>query len=564
MSVSHTYSVGRGSTAESETLRNTGHDEGVRVLQPRARAMVIANATVLVAALLSVGQVRYELDQGATLSQRDSGIGFTEPTPSASRPPAAQPGRPGARPSVGPTGPGTQVPGGTGTTGPGGGSGGSGGAVGAPAQPLVTVPDFGLRTQGVTPTSVLIGADYDKTGCGGAGALASQFGAAVTGDPEKAFAAFVRHVNETGGIRGRTLKFVSVDDGGLYCPERHQAAALELVDQKKVFLDIAGLHEVSDLLAPRRLPFYGGRATIAEQNKQGDGQFQLYQDADGDFANWAAFGRNYLGSKTNTPCLIHPDTPDFNNLEKVLKRALAKQGLAFKTTIAYADDPSTAQQQATTAAIKMKGDGCKQVWLIANNFLADVFFTNAADQQRWYPTWTWTARTGGIDFALAGNLMNQNQWKNAVGLTTRIKPGQSPLDGQCARIYNKYYGGDGQSGSAAVTVACHSILTTTEAMKRAIDRTGVLTGNSLMLGVDAIRGDFAWEAFVPLTYSVPAPGKARDRTGYDLQTVATWNTDKRDYDFPQYPKYWRVLGPGGAGAVDIRPSFKNTYAPPKK
>ena len=101
-------------------------------------------------------------------------------------------------------------------------------------------------------------------------------------------------------------------------------------------------------------------------------------------------------------------------------------------------------------------------------------------------------------------------------------------------------------------------------MKRAVDRTGVLTGNSLMLGVDAIREAFAWEAYVPLTYAVPGPGKATDFTGYDLQTVAHWNRDTLDYDFPQYPKYWKVLGPNGAGAVDIRPSFRVTYTPPKK
>lgn len=526
-------------------------------LQPRTRALLIANVTVLVAAVLSVGQVRYDLRHKDTLSQGEK-PGFTTPTAAPTvKPGTPVPGKtpgktPGATASRAPAAPG-QVP-------------------GAPVRPGVrqppvtktnVVPDFGLLTQGVTPTSVLIGADYDKTGCGGSGALASQFGAAVTGDPEKSYAAFVRHVNESGGIRGRTLKFVSVDDGGLYCPERHKSAALELVDQKKVFMAIAGLHEVSDLLAPRRLPFYGGRATIAEQNKQGDGQFQLYQDADGDFANWAAFGRNYLKSKTNMPCLIHPDTPDFNNLEGLLKRKMADQGLSFGKIIRYADDPSTAQQQATTASIAMK-DQCKQVWLVANNFIADVFFTNAAYQQQWFPTWTWTARTGGIDLKLGGSLMQQDEWENAIGLTTRIKPGESPLDGQCAKIYDKYHAGDGQNGSAAVTIACNTILTTSEAMKRAIDRTGVLTGDSLMLGVDAIRGDFAWEAFVPLTYSIPAPGQAKDRTGYDLQTVAKWNRGKLDYDFPLYPKYWKILGPNGSGAVDIRPTFTHRYLPPKR
>ncbi|MDP9182780.1 MAG: ABC transporter substrate-binding protein, partial [Actinomycetota bacterium] len=413
------------------------------MIEPRARAMVVANAAVLLAAILSVGQVRFELDKHDSLAD-GSQVGLDNPSASTPlpgqtlaprTPPTTAPGSPQPGASAVPgqvTRPGVTTPRGVPTTLPRG----------------VSLPDFGLLDQGVTKTSVLLGADYDKTGCGGSGQLANQFGAAVVGDPEKATAAFVRHINETGGIRGRTLKVVTVDDGGLYCPERHQAAALELVDQKKVFLDMAGLHEVSDLLAKRHLPFWGGRATIAEQNKQGDGQFQLYQDADGDFANWAAFGRNYLKANVNAPCLIHPDTPDFNNLEKVLNVQMAKQGLKFKLTIRYADDPSTAQYQATNAAVKMK-PVCKSVWLVANNALADVFFTNAAYQQQWFPTWTWTARTGGIDFATFSRLMQQDEWKNSIGLSTRIKPGVSPYDRNCAKIYDKYHSGDGQNESAA-------------------------------------------------------------------------------------------------------------------
>ncbi|MFN2537182.1 MAG: ABC transporter substrate-binding protein [Mycobacteriales bacterium] len=524
------------------------------------RAVVIVNAAVLAAAVLSVGQVRY--------AQRDHDtagpgrVGFDVEPGSSARPGAPTPS---TSPSPGTTtatpGPGTSTRPHTPTTVPSSLPTASHGR--PPAPPVSKVPDYGLRTQGVTATSVTIGADYDKTGCGGSGSLTAQFSSAVTGDQQKSFDTFVRYINDTGGIRGRTLKLVTVDDGGLYCPERHQSAAIQLADQYKVFLDIACLHEVSDLLAPKHLPFYGGRATKAEQRKQGMGQFQLYQDADGDFLNWAAFGKNYLHSDKHAPCFIHPDTDDFNHLEGLVVKALKGQGLAFKDIVRYADDPSTAQQQATTYAIEMKQKGCQQVWLLANNFIADVFFTNAARQQNWYPTWTWTARTGGIDFKLAGSLMNQDEWKNAVGLTTRIAPGESPYENNCARIYNRYHSGDGQDTSAAVQVACNSILTVSEAMRRAIDRTGVLTGNSLMVGVDTIRGDFSWDAFVPLTYTI-LDASRRDFTGYDLQTVAKWDTNKGDYVFPEYPRYWKVLGPGGRGAIDIRPLLRAKYSAPKR
>lgn len=532
------------------------------MLDPRLRAVAIANAVVLLAGALSIGQVNFAKSHknGSTLNadQNDIGGSSSTPQPGASTSPGATPS-PGA--SVGPGG--VPLPGAS--AGPGGLPGPGGGGGGKQPPPVVAVediPNFGLRTQGVTKDSVLIGADYDKGSCPQAQTLANQFSAAATGDTEKALKTFVRHVNETGGIRGRTLKLVTVDNGGLYCPEKHQAAAIELVQEHKVFMDIAGLHNISDLLAKQRLPFLGGRSTLAEQRKQGYGQFQLFQDAESDYANWASFGRNYLSSHKRNPCLIHPDTPDFNNLEKYLVTALADQKYAFKDIVKYKDDPSTATQQATTSAIAMK-DHCDQVWLIANNFIADVFFTKAARSQEWYPIWTWTARTYGIDTQLGGSLMDQDEWKNAVGLSTRIKAGASPYEGNCANIYKKYNGEDGYSGSAAVLVACPAILLSAEAMRRAVDVTGELTGNSLMLGVNAIRGDFFYDATVPMTFSVPDLDGPLDFTGFDLQTVAKWNSGRVDYDFPEYPIYWKTMGPGKSGGVDITAALRKKYQPPK-
>jgi hypothetical protein len=536
--------------------------------QSRLRTVAIANAAVLVTAVLSVGQVRFEqrqdaLGQGPSSSDTPSTPdGTATPAPGLSgvpRPSATTPvASPGATPRAGATNPLPQ-----GTTAPV-----------VTLKPGVKVPDFGLKTQGVTAKTVKLGVDYDKTGCGGANALANQFSKSVTGDPEKAVAAFRNYVNDTGGIRGRTLSTVTVDDGGLYCPERHEAAVIELVDQQKVFMDVAGLHEVSTKLAKRKIPYMGGWSTIAEQRRDGYGQFQLFQDADGDFANWASMAKHVINSAKEAPCLIHPDTADFNNLEKVLNAEMFKAGLPkysngkpFKDVIAYQDEPSTAQYQAQTGATRMSNNGCKQVWLIANNALADVFFTNAAASINWYPTWSWTARTALIDQQLGGSLMNSAEWQKSIGLTTRIQPGKSPYEGNCAKIYKRYYNGDGLENSAATLAACVGVLTSTEAMKRAVDLTGVLTADSLMLGVNAIRGDFWFDSHVPMTYSVPPPPLGQqhfDFTGYDLQTVAKWNSSRGDYDFPYFPSYWKVIGPNRSGAVNILAALKKTYTPPKR
>ncbi|MCU1673954.1 MAG: hypothetical protein JWN77_2067, partial [Frankiales bacterium] len=453
------------------------------------------------------------------------------------------------------------IPGANGTVAPG-----ANGALPTTVRPgqVVQVPDYGLKTQGVTDKSVKIGLDYNKSGCGDAGALEAALGPAVVGDPEKAVKAFTRAVNDSGGIRGRTLSAVTVDDGGLQCPERNTAAAVEMVDQHKVFLSLVGLHDVGDAVIKRHIPIWGGRFTKAEQAARGIGQFQLFQDADADFANWASFGKNYLGTNSTNKraCFVHPDTADFNNQEKILVAKMRDNGLAFADFIRYADDASTGQQQATSAVIRMKGK-CEQVWFLANNAIGMIFFANAAEQQDWHPTYTFTGRTALIDSALGGSLMNQNQWKNAVGLSPRVQPGDHPKEGNCKRTYEKYYPGDGLSGSASVLIVCQAILTSAEAMNRAVDLTGTLTANSLQVGINAIKRDFYWDSHVPMTYTIPTSLRnGFDFTGYDHQTVVKWPASGGDYVFPEYPKYWTRFGAGGSGGEDLRPFFNKSWKKP--
>lgn len=544
---------------------------------PRVKPVGIAAVVVLVASVLSVGQVQYELQQ-----QRAAGPDVLaggeqpgEPSTDGTRPggdlPGAEPADPGT-PGAGPLPGASAVPGSAGNPGapgsPGAGPGPTGGGTNAsrpaPAVPIASVPDYGLKTQGVTATSVKLGLDYNKSGCGDAGALEAALGPAVVGDPERAVQAFTRHVNDNGGVRGRKLSVVTVDDGGLQCPERNTAAAVEMVDQHKVFAALVGLHDVGDAVLKRRIPIWGGRSSKAEQQQRGIGQFQLFQDADSDFANWASFGKHYLGTNATDKraCFVHPDTADFNALEKIMVAKMKDYGLAFADFIRYADDASTGQQQATAAVIRMKGK-CEQVWFLANNVIAMIFFANAAEQQNWHPTYTFTGRTALIDTALGGSLLNRNQWKNAVGLSPRVLPGEHPKEGQCKRIYEKYYRGDGMSGSASVTIVCIAVLTTVEAMNRAVDLTGELTANTLQVGINAIRRDFYYDSHVPLTYTVPSSiDKPFDFTGYDHQTVIRWPERGNDYLFPEYPRYWTRFGPGKSGGEDLRPLFDDTWKKP--
>lgn len=546
---------------------------------PRVRPIGIALACVLVTSVLSVGQVRYEqrdrLDASSPQSpgsqpggdEPGSTPGGT-PTPGTSTAPTV-PGQPGATAGPAPGAPTGPVAGGPTAPVPGVTTPGGTPPTKRPPGGKVGIPDYGLRTQGVTATSVKLGVDYDKSGCGDSSTLAAMLGPAATGDPEKAIDAFRRHINDTGGIRGRRLDVVTIDDGGLDCPERNEAAAIQAVEEHKVFMEWVGIHEVGDAVLRRKVPIWGGRSSKAEQKARGFGQFQLFQDADADFANWASFGRHYLhttnkGGK-NPACFVHPDTPDFNNLEKIMVARMKAQGLVFADFIRYADEASTGQQQATNAVIKMKGT-CNQVYFVANNIIAMIFFAQAAEQQDYNPIYTFTARTAFADQQVGGQLVQRssgNQWNNAWGLSTRVRQGDHPMENNCRNIYAKYHPEDVQANvptSAWVTAACVAMLTSTEAMKRAIDLTGQLTANSLMVGANAIRGDHYWDSHVPMTYTIPTSlSRPFDFTGYDHQTVVHWSKQQGDYLFPEYPKYWRMFGPNASGSEDLRRYFDDRW-----
>jgi hypothetical protein len=259
------------------------------------------------------------------------------------------------------------------------------------------------------------------------------------------------------------------------------------------------------------------------------------------------------------PCLIHPESSssgDWDNHEKILKAKFAKYGLSFKDIIVYKGDVSTAQQQANTAVARAKANGCDQVYFMAGNPIALIFFTQAATQNAWFPTWTFTSYMVLSDTELGGRLMDQRQWDNAVGLSTRVPAGQHPKEGNCKAIYEKYNGNDGQSDAAYPQIACAQLLSVAEIMRRSLTRTGVLNANSLLVGADAVRNDFYYDATVPLRWSFPGPGGPFKTKAFSHYTVVKWNSAQSKYLFPEFPNYWEVMGPNRSNAQDLRPYFK--------
>ncbi|MEX2394603.1 MAG: ABC transporter substrate-binding protein [Actinomycetota bacterium] len=422
--------------------------------------------------------------------------------------------------------------------------------------------NFGLRTQGITKDTVKVGFSYNQAACGDSGALQAALGAATVGDFEKSIHAFARHINETGGIGGRKYTPEFFDDGGSGCPEKSLAAAVDMADESKVFLAIPGLHVVSDYVISKKVPVWGGRDDPASLQKYGANGLQLLEPIKPTLEAWAAFGKHYLKTHTSQepPCLIRIETGASGNWdipEKLLVDAMASHGIKFRDIIVFKDDASTAQQQATLIAIRARDKGCQHVYFMAGNPIGLIFFTSAATQNNWFPhKWTFTSYTALSDTDLAGGLMDPQQWENAVGLTIRVPEGKHPKTDNCKNIYRKYYPNDGQDGSAAVTIACVTVLPTAEAMRRAIERTGVLNANTLLLGADAIRDDFYYDAHVPMSYSFPGKDGPFRTRGFEHWTVVDWSVDEGKYLFPVFPCYYRTFKANNGGCEDLRSKFK--------
>ena len=432
---------------------------------------------------------------------------------------------------------------------------------GKPSIPPSEIPSFGLRTQGITADAVKIGISYNVASCGDAAVLEAMLGPASAGDLEKSINTFARYINDTGGLGGKKYKPVIVDDGGSGCPEKNIAAAITMAEQEKVFMAIPGLHIESDYIMKNyKIPVFGGREDPDSLKRYGPNGLQILEPTEPTFEAWASFGRYYLKGQDHKPCLIRIENGaagDFDTAERILKEKMSKYGLTFADRIwVFKDDVSTAQQQSNSIAAAAKGKGCDQVYYLAGNPIGLIFFTDAATQNGWFPTWTFTSMVILTDDDAIASLMDPVQWENAIGLSYRVPAGQHRDEGKCKDIYEQYNGNDGQSDSAAVKLACATILPTAEMMRRAIKLTGTLTADTLLLGANAIDNDFFYDATVPLDWrypSVKGPFKTR---GFSHYTVVDWSSSQKKYTFPLYPCYYQVFKANDGGCEKLTKYYK--------
>ena len=531
------------------------------------RVLAVAIVSVLVTSIASIGQVRFDQRaRGTALGNeqgQDPGTGPDGTTPGVtpSGAPTLAPGAsPGATPSPGATTPGGTpgVPGTGGVTGPG-----TGGGTKLPGG----IPRFGLKTQGVTASTVKIGVSYNVSGCGDGGQVSAMFNNAQAGDPEKSYKAYVQYLNDTGGIAGRKVVLDTADDGGGgegACGQKAVAAAKQMADDNKDFLAITGLYVESDYIIGRKVPVFGGRDDPVSLAKAGPNGIMLTEPVQKTFAVWSTLGKNVIDTANHRACFVHPTSDssgDWNYYAKIMNAEMKQRGLKFTDEISYTNDIATANSQASAIATKVKENQCDQVYIVPGNPIGWIFFTQAMTQAGWFPTWTFTGYSVLADSDLGGGLMDQAQWRNAIGLSARVPLGVGhPAEGNCKRIYNRYNAGDGQDGSVAAQIACAQIMSVGTIMRRAVQLTGQLTADTLLVGANSVRGNFYYDAHVPIFWKFPDPDGPFQTKGWEHMTIITWNTTNQKYDFPEFPNYWVQILPGKAGAVDLRPYWKG-YKP---
>jgi branched-chain amino acid transport system substrate-binding protein len=230
-----------------------------------------------------------------------------------------------------------------------------------------------LATPGVTSTEIKIGSSVPLSG-----------EAAIAGNVARGIDAYFKYVNSKGGVFGRKLKFVYLDDG--YDPGRAVNNTIRLVQQEQVFAMFSSLGTsnnlaVRKLLNDAKVPqlfVSSGATTFGRDYKQYPwtiGYIPPYAE------EGAIYGQYVVKHVTRPRIAVLYQNDDYGrDLYAGLRRGLGKKVSAIVSKVAY--DPTSADVQPQVTQLKASKANVFMIFAFGK-FSLQAF--NAVSRLGWKP-----------------------------------------------------------------------------------------------------------------------------------------------------------------------------------
>lgn len=262
-------------------------------------------------------------------------------------------------------------------------------ATGPAFTPEVAAEPRRASAQGITEDTIKIGFLINKTG----GLDATGFAIGIRQDQPETIKAIVDWANANGGIKGRTVEYVTVEEDGTNSAT-WQPACVTMTEDEKVFAVMSGAsHNGSGVLcyAERHVPDLNtGSVTVSEETFQRSGGYLVSSGASGSRAvlNWAdvMLAEGTIGPGVGKVGLLTAECPqDVEVMDKSLKPFLERAGVDFVEG-RVSCDLGAAQQQVPAAVLQMRNAGVDRVFVGVLFPTAQTFMQQASAQQ-WRPTY---------------------------------------------------------------------------------------------------------------------------------------------------------------------------------
>jgi branched-chain amino acid transport system substrate-binding protein len=230
-----------------------------------------------------------------------------------------------------------------------------------------------LAAPGVTSTEIKIGSSVPLSG-----------EAAIAGNVARGIDAYFKYVNSKGGVFGRKLKFIYLDDG--YDPGRAVNNTIRLVQQEQVFAMFSSLGTsnnlaVRKLLNDAKVPqlfVSSGATTFGRDYRQYPwtiGYIPPYSE------EGAIYGQ-YVVKHVKKPkiAVLYQDDDYGRDLFAGLRRGLGKKVSSIVSKVAY--DPTSADVQPQVTQLKASGANVFMIFAFGK-FSLQAF--NAVSRLGWKP-----------------------------------------------------------------------------------------------------------------------------------------------------------------------------------